>query len=325
MLAVQELHQLLGEYIQGHQFSNAPRALYEPVDYILSLGGKRVRPGLLLMAYNMYQEDVTDALPAAFAIELFHNFSLLHDDIMDEAPLRRGKETVHMKYGTNSGILSGDVMLIYVYKYLNMIKDKSHLDRVLSIFNQVAIDVCEGQQYDMNFEEQRKVSIEEYLKMIELKTAVLLGGALQIGALIGGSSEEDAQLLYDFGRYVGIAFQLQDDILDTYGDPEKFGKKTGGDIVQNKKTYLVLKTLELADEDGKNSLNALMSVETKDEVSKIAQVKALFDKYQVLQHAETLKMTYQKKAFEKLNALSVKKDKTQVINDLATDLLSREF
>ncbi|MFK8104543.1 MAG: polyprenyl synthetase family protein, partial [Saprospiraceae bacterium] len=219
------LKQIFDDYIATNEFKQAPVALYEPINYIFSLGGKRLRPLLLLMGYNLFGERVEEALPAAFAIEIFHNFSLLHDDIMDEAPLRRGKPSVHVKYNVNTGILSGDVMLIYAYQYLARLSVLPRYAKIVELFNQLAIDVCEGQQYDMNFEEEEQVALSAYLKMIELKTAALIGGALGMGAVIGGASEKDMEQLMQFGRNIGIAFQIQDDILDTFGDPEKFGKK----------------------------------------------------------------------------------------------------
>ena len=246
MRSLSQLQELFQKYISDNQFSDTPTELYDPVNYILSLGGKRLRPILLLMAYNLFKTDVEKALPAAFSVEVFHNFSLMHDDIMDKAPLRRGKPAVHIKYNESTGILSGDVMLIYAFKYLMKLEDQNSLLEIIKLFNQIAIDVCEGQQFDMNFENRTEVTIDEYINMIGLKTAALLAGAMKMGALIAGASDKDAQLLYDFGKNVGIAFQLQDDILDTFGDPEKFGKKVGGDIAQNKKTYLALRAMELA-------------------------------------------------------------------------------
>ncbi len=322
--SIDSLQNVFQKYINEHKFTHEPQALYDPVNYILSLGGKRLRPVLLLMSYNLFDDEVERALPAAFAVEIFHNFSLLHDDIMDEAPLRRGKPAVHIKYGTNTGILSGDVMLIYAYEYLLKTDDKTIVPLLFELFNKVAIEVCEGQQYDMNFETQAVVEISAYLKMIELKTAVLLAGGMQMGAHIAGAEEADAKHISEFARNIGIAFQLQDDILDTYGDPEKFGKKVGGDIVQNKKTYLVLKTLELADDTTKEALNNLMSTPTTDETAKINAVKKIFNEVNVRSHAEKIKEDYLKIAFDHLDAINVPNERKQLLRQLSEQLMGRE-
>jgi len=276
MYSVPNLKKIYLEYLHANPFSKAPQALFEPVDYIMQLGGKRLRPILVLMGYNLFREDIQPALPIAQAVEIFHNFSLVHDDIMDEAPLRRGQPTVHHKYDTNTGILSGDVMLIYAYHYLLKIKEERLIAPIVKVFTEVAEAVCVGQQYDMNFETSNSVTIPEYLKMIENKTALLLVGALKMGAILAEADEQDVYHLGEFGRNVGIAFQLQDDILDTFGDPEKFGKRVGGDIVQNKKTFLVLKTMEVANEADKNKLLTLMQSYPKDEEKKIEEVRAIF-------------------------------------------------
>lgn len=318
------LQQRFSNYLSQNSFQNDPKSLYEPVNYILNLGGKRIRPVLLLMACQIFDEKIDKAMPAALSIELFHNFSLVHDDIMDQAPLRRGKPTVHKQYDVNSGILSGDVMLIYVYDYLLRLKEGLPLRAIISIFNQVAIDVCKGQQYDMDFEDRNDVKISEYLKMIELKTAVLLAGALKIGSLIGGASEEDAQHFYEFGRNIGLAFQLQDDILDTFGDPEKFGKKVGGDIAQNKKTYLFLKALELASEETKNLLNQLYSEKPEDDKEKISAVTKIFNQLNVREISEKVKEEYLEIAFNHLQAISASAERKYNLESLANDLMGRE-
>ncbi len=324
MYTLIEIQDKFQTYLNEHTFNQTPQALYAPVNYILSIGGKRLRPALLLMAANLFKDDIEGALPAAFAVEVFHNFTLLHDDIMDEAPLRRGKPTVHHKYNVNTGILSGDVMLIYAYQYLNGLSDKSKLHRILEIFNKTAIEVCEGQQYDMNFETQSDVTIKAYLKMIELKTSVLLAGGMQIGALITGASEQDAEHVYEFGRNVGLAFQLQDDILDAFGDPEKFGKKVGGDIIQNKKTYLYLKALEMASDADKTELKDWFSKTEVEEASKIERVKAIFKQSGVLDAAQKLQKEYQNKAFFYLNQISIDKARKERLISLANQMLNRE-
>jgi len=324
MRSVEHLQELFLKFLQKELFDQSPIELYEPINYILQLGGKRLRPVLLLMGANLFSEDIDHALPAALAIEIFHNFSLVHDDIMDEAPLRRGKPTVHIKYGQNAGILSGDAMLILTYQYLNQLKNPEQLPSILQIFNQLAIEVCEGQQYDMNFETQELVEIAAYLKMIELKTSVLIAGGLKIGALIGGAGEKDAHELYEFGRHIGIAFQLQDDILDTFGDPEKFGKKVGGDIAQNKKTFLLLKSMEQAIGQDRIDLLAALSI-TADPIQKIEQVTRIYDKLKVQEQATELMEEYLRKAFLHLDRVNVGASRKILLRNLANELMMREI
>ena len=324
MQSFSQVQQVFQNYLDENQFEAAPSELYHPVNYILSLGGKRLRPIMLLMAYNLFREDIEKALPAAYAVEIFHNFSLLHDDIMDQAPLRRGKPTVHIKYNTNAGILSGDVMLIYAYKYLMKVENQKRIIDLINLFNKAAVEVCEGQQYDMNFEKQTEVSIVEYLKMISLKTAVLLAGALKMGAVIADATAKDSRLIYDFGKNVGIAFQLQDDILDTFGDPQKFGKRVGGDIIQNKKTYLVLRALELADESTKTKLKRLLSEHSENESLKVEEVTKIFDQLNIQTEAEQVKEEYLQKAFDSLDAVSVADKNKTVLRGLADRLMKRE-
>jgi len=323
MLDQTTLTSLFLDYLNQNKFQKSPSELYEPIDYILSIGGKRLRPVLLLMSYQLFDNQVEKALPAAMAVEVFHNFSLLHDDIMDEAPLRRGKPTVHMKYNVNTGILSGDVMMIYAYEYLLKYSDPHLAKALITTFNQVAIEVCEGQQYDMNFETQKEVLLSSYLKMIELKTAALLGGAMKMGALIGDADEEDSKCLEAFGRNIGIAFQLQDDILDTFGDAKTFGKRIGGDIVQNKKTFLVLKTLEVADANTRDSLYQLMSKNQGDEQKKIDKVTQLFKDVGVKELAEQKKEEYLEIAFENLTKVKVAEEKKQWLKGLSDKLMTR--
>ncbi|RYF99488.1 MAG: polyprenyl synthetase family protein, partial [Chitinophagaceae bacterium] len=275
-----QLHKILEEAIPQIVYPNHPKDLYEPIKYIMSLGGKRIRPVMVLMATELFTDDINSALDVALAIETFHNFTLVHDDIMDNAPLRRGKQTVHEKWGVNNAILSGDVMMVESNKHLSKV-DVSVLKPVLDTFNATAQGVCEGQQLDMEFEQRTDVSIAEYIEMIRLKTAVLLGGAMKLGAIVGGANEADADLLYKFGENLGVAFQLQDDILDVYGNPEKFGKQVGGDIIANKKTFLHLKALALAKGDEGTSLtNNSLTQEDK-----IKTVTALYNKYDIQQLA----------------------------------------
>lgn len=323
MYSVPKLKEKYLDYLHANPFNQAPQALFEPVDYIMQLGGKRLRPILVLMAYNLYKEEIQPALPIAQAVEIFHNFSLVHDDIMDEAPLRRGQATVHHKYDTNTGILSGDVMLICAYQYLLKIEDKQLIPAIVKVFTDVAEAVCIGQQYDMNFETSDSVTIPEYLYMIEKKTALLLVGALRMGAILAQASEEDIHNLGEFGLNVGIAFQLQDDILDTFGNPEKFGKRVGGDIVQNKKTFLVLKTIEVANEADKTRLFNLMKTYPEDEEQKIEAVKTIFQKNNIQYRADVIKKTYQDKAMIHLAKVNIPEERKQQLKTLAEQLLSR--
>ncbi len=325
MQTLSQIQEQFQRYLSDNQFQNPPVELYDPVNYILSIGGKRLRPALLLMSYNLFNEDIEHAMPAAFAVEVFHNFTLLHDDIMDEAPLRRGKPTVHTKYDVNTGILSGDVMLIYAYDYLHKVKDPAKIAELLSVFNRVAIEVCEGQQRDMNFEKRNDVTIEEYVKMIRQKTAVLLAGAMKMGAIIAGASTDDAKNIYDFGEKIGIAFQLQDDLLDTYGDPEKFGKQVGGDIIQNKKTYLMLKALEVANNEQKRAIYSLMDNKTIEDSDKVSQVKSIYNHLNIKALSSKKKNEFQTAAFQHLDAISVNEARKSILRNLAKDLLERNY
>jgi geranylgeranyl diphosphate synthase, type II len=312
------------KYLDKNTFIQSPTELYEPVNYILSLGGKRLRPLLVLMGCELFDSRLQKALPAAFAVEIFHNFTLLHDDIMDAAPLRRGKPTVHHKYGINTGILSGDVMLIVAYQYLTHIKGDKKTVKLLRIFNKMAQEVCDGQQLDMNFENRNDVTIPEYIQMIELKTSVLVAAAFQMGALIGGATDTEAEHLYEFGKNVGIAFQIQDDILDTFGDPEKFGKKVGGDIVQNKKTYLVLKSYEIGNATQKADLEKLMHTPTTNEVEKITAVKNIFQAVNVRAEAEKVMDHYLQIAFTHIDATPLSIEKKNYLKKWAEELMARQ-
>ena len=324
MYSIAQLKDAFLDYLQQNPFTKAPTKLFEPVDYIMQLGGKRIRPILVLMAYNLYETDIKMALPIAQAVEIFHNFSLVHDDIMDEAPLRRGKPTVHYKYDTNTGILSGDVMLIYAYHYLLKVEDKAIIPEIIKTFTEVAEAVCIGQQYDMDFETNNEVTIPTYLMMIEHKTAFLLVGALKMGAILAKTSKEDVFHLGEFGRNIGIAFQLQDDILDTFGDAATFGKRIGGDILQNKKTFLVLKTLAVASERDKKELERLMSSYPVEEAKKIKEVKSIFQKNNIQHLANQVKNEYQDKAMNHLKMVAVADEKKEELKALATLLLKRK-
>lgn len=323
MKKLEDLQEIISEAVDKLSFPQYPAALYEPISYILSLGGKRMRPALLLMACDLFGGDIDAAIAPALAIEVFHNFTLMHDDIMDNAPLRRGRTTVHERWNKNAAILSGDVMLVEGYKL--MMQVENHLLRpILDIFNTTATGVCEGQQLDMEFEELNNVTIDEYLNMIRLKTAVVLGGALKIGALIGGASGTDAELLSTFGEHLGLAFQLQDDILDVYGDPEKFGKQVGGDILSNKKTYLLIKALELAKNEQTAELTKWIALKHFDQAEKIEAVTAIYDELNVRQYAEDTMQTYADKAFDALDAINLPEEHKQYLRNFADGLLVRE-
>ncbi len=323
MKTIEELQQLINQAIAEKQYTANPKELYEPINYLMQLGGKRMRPALLLMACNLFSADIRKAINPALAIEVFHNFTLVHDDIMDNAPLRRNKPTVHEKWNKNTAILSGDVMLVEAYKLIMQVEHEI-LPQVLRIFNNTATGVCEGQQIDMHFENMNHVEIDEYINMIRLKTAVLLGGALEIGALIGGSNQTNAELLYEFGVNLGIAFQLQDDILDVYGDPEKFGKQVGGDIIANKKTFMFIKARELAKDEMAYSLNNWISKNNSDSMEKVSAVTAIYNQLEVRKLAESEMTNFAQKALRALNQLSVETSKKENLQKFAAQLLIRE-
>ena len=315
-----ELVEIYNNKFDRQHFHAEPFNLYEPAEYFLGIGGKRVRPVVCLMANELFSEIHEDAWHAADALELFHNFTLLHDDVMDDSDVRRGKKTVHKRNDVNTAILSGDTMLIRAYQYLNEIsKDKQ--SHVLSVFNKTAIEVCEGQQYDMDFEKRDDVSIDEYLNMITLKTSVLLACSLYTGAYIGGATANSLTHLYNFGKYMGIAFQIQDDYLDCYGDTEKFGKKIGGDIRKNKKTFLLIKALENADEKNKALIAELLASTSEDKVEKMLQV---YEQTGAKEWTMELKQTYTKKAMESLDKVIVIDQRKEKLRELCNFLLNRQ-
>jgi geranylgeranyl diphosphate synthase type II len=327
---MQAFEKLRADYLayaaQQHFQSYQPRELYEPLDYILSLGGKHMRPILLLSSSRLFDENnIKISLPAAYAIELFHNFSLIHDDIMDNASVRRGKATVHEKYGSNTAILSGDVMLVHAYQYLTALKTE-RLQQILQIFNETAIGVCEGQQMDMNFEKLDQVSVASYIRMIELKTSVLLYGAMKIGALLSTASENDAENIAEFGRNMGIAFQLQDDYLDSFGDENTFGKRIGGDIVQNKKTYLYIKALAMAPETDRKIIFDWYSkdVQTSDEDRKIEEVKSIFMSSGAVDALEREIENYKNKALSAMSGINAAAVKKQELIDFLHFIMKRQ-
>ena len=299
-----------------------PRNLYEPIEYILGLGGKRLRPALVIAAANTYGATIEEALPAAAAVEVFHNFTLVHDDIMDDAALRRGHATVHEKWNLNTGILSGDAMLIEAYQFLETYPPELALE-LLKIFNKTALEVCEGQQYDVDFETRDQVAEHEYLKMIQFKTAVLVGAALQMGALVGGATRQDSEKLYHFGLLLGTAFQIQDDYLDAFGSSENFGKTVGGDIIENKKTLLYIKAFERADAEQKTQLQKSYSLTTTDE--KITAVKNLFVATGAESVVKTAVKAYTDKALAVLNELSLEASKKELFSAFAAELMVRNL
>ncbi len=323
MYSIKQLQQLLEDKIAETRFEGHPKELYEPLTYILSLGGKRLRPVLLLMAVDLFNADVRKYLNQALSIEVFHNFTLMHDDIMDKAPIRRGKPTIHEKWNESVAILAGDVMLVEAYKLL-MDTETSLLKAVLDIFNETAVGVCEGQQIDMNFEQTTDVKEDEYINMIRLKTAILLGGALKIGALLAGSSEENAANLYDFGVNIGIAFQLQDDLLDVYADPEKFGKQVGGDIISNKKTFLLIKALDIEKEKNSNSLSLILQDSIITDDIKVQKVTNIYNNHQIADLTYNEINKYAAKAFASLNKVDVSNERKEIMESFASELLMRE-
>jgi geranylgeranyl diphosphate synthase type II len=323
MDALKNYYNLFSTYQKLQNYDNEPKQLYEPISYILSLGGKKIRPLLTLMAAEAFGGKVDDALPAALAIELFHNFSLIHDDIMDGAPLRRGQPTVHHKWDVNTGILSGDAMLIRAYQCFESY-DPIVFKQLMTLFSQTAIQVCEGQQWDVDFENISNVEMAQYLKMIEYKTSVLLAAALQMGAIVSGANEVEQQQIYNYGLNLGLAFQLLDDYLDAFGDPETFGKQVGGDIIENKKTYLYIKALELANEEEKKSLLDLFQTTNVDIYLKIEQVKAIFLATGAAIAIKEKISNYTEQAFKQLDGLNLSMESKQIFIAFGQYLMERE-
>jgi len=313
---------IFSDYIENQKIGRDPENLYKPIEYILSLGGKRIRPILTLMACDIFGEDIQKALPAAAAVEIFHNFSLIHDDIMDKAPLRRGNPTVHEKWNINTGILSGDAMLILAYRYFEQYEPKIFKE-LAKLFSKTALEVCEGQQWDIDFENRDDVTIDQYLKMIEYKTAVLVGAAFQMGAIVAETSEKNKQDVYDFGLNLGIAFQLQDDYLDTFGNSETFGKQIGGDIIENKKTYLYLKAVSEGSSEEKEQLLHLYSITPKENSDKIKSVKSIFVSSGSDQRTKQAIERYTQKAFDILDTMHISKDKKQQLRIFGEKLMNR--
>ncbi|MFH1000196.1 MAG: polyprenyl synthetase family protein [Bacteroidota bacterium] len=323
MYTLLELQQIIEQEINRLELEKEPSLLYEPIRYILSIGGKRLRPALTLMACNLFSDDIINAISPALGLEVFHNFTLLHDDIMDKSVMRRGKATVHTKWNDNVAILSGDAMCIVAYQ-LAMKCDKEIVHDVMEVFNYTAIKVCEGQQYDMDFEQQLSVTEDEYLKMIELKTSVLIAACLKTGAILANAPVEDANLLYSFGKNIGLAFQLQDDYLDVYGEPEVFGKNIGGDIVANKKTYMLIKALDLANGDLRYHLQDWISRKSFEKDEKIKTIKGIYNQLGIDKLAKQKIEFFHRTGLENLANVNVDADRKEELFLFAEKLINRD-
>lgn len=321
MYSFEQILQIIEPEIDRLKFDRRPQSLYLPIHYILSLGGKRIRPALMLMACNLYSEDIEKAIKPAIGMEIFHNFTLLHDDLMDMSEKRRNQLTVHKKWNANTAILSGDAMLILAYQFVSE-TSPTLLKPILDLFTQTALEICEGQQYDMEFETRQDVSEEEYIEMIRLKTAVLLACCLKSGALIGGATEEEANRLYQFGIHLGLAFQLQDDLLDTFGDPLTFGKNIGGDILCNKKTFLLIQTLKHASNEQKETIRHFQSHSNPAE--KINAIKSVYENVGVRELTIDRIHDYYCRAMKELSNLNLPTERLQTLNDTVDLLLRRK-
>lgn len=322
-MLLQDIKDQINQEIAKIRFGEDPGELYEPMRYIMQLGGKRMRPCLTLLGHYLFEDDPRKALRPAIGVEVFHNFTLMHDDIMDKAPLRRGKPTVHTQWNENIAILSGDVMLIQAY-HLMMEVDTDILKPVVNAFGKCATEVCEGQQFDMNFEQLRQISEQDYLDMIMLKTAVLLGFSLELGGLIARASEDNLQNLREFGIHLGIGFQLKDDLLDVYGDASKFGKMVGGDIVANKKTFLLTKALEIADGSDKEELVGWLDRKEADPQEKVQAVTQIYNKLCIREHTLEAMNTFFEGAFEKLDSVEAAPERKEVLRTFAQQIIDRE-
>lgn len=322
MHTLSEIIEKINVGIENIQYNTEPNNLYDPIRYILSIGGKRIRPALMLMGYNLYREDVDTIINNALALETYHNFTLLHDDLMDRSDMRRGNLTVHKKWNDNTAILSGDTMLILAYRLFNQ---GAKNDTALSAFIDATLGVCEGQQYDIDFETRSDVTEDEYMEMIRQKTSLLLGYALKIGAIFGGAYEEDAENLYTFGEKMGLAFQLQDDLLDVYGDPKKFQKKLGGDIVDNKKTFMLINALQLANDEQKTELERWLATSDNDADEKIAAVTHIYNILGIKQLAEQKIKELFDISLKSLDKVKVDEEKKAELRSFANKLLDRKY
>lgn len=322
MLKAEDFLKIINEGIKQLDFGNEPKNLYDPINYSLSVGGKRIRPVLCLLACQACGGDYKDALNPAYAIEIFHNFTLLHDDMMDNATLRRGKEVIHVKWNSNIALLSGDAMSVIAYKYISKTKN---LIPVLDVFSDTALKICEGQQYDMDFETRTDVSEEEYIKMINLKTAVLIAASLKIGALVADADSETANNLYECGRNIGLAFQLQDDYLDSFGNEEIFGKKIGGDIVSNKKTYLLIKALQISNKSTKKKLIDLLNQKVFDPEEKIKAVLKIYEELKIKKFSEELMNFYIAQADRYFDKLNINSNEAEILREYLNSLKLRKY
>ena len=323
MYTSEDLIKIVNRSLSEISYPDKPENLYEPIRYVMSLGGKRIRPVMLLLVYDMYGKDIDEALKVAMALEIYHNYTLLHDDLMDNADMRRGHATVHKRWNTNTAILSGDTMLVLAYKYLISAKTDC-VDELARIFTQTAIEIGEGQQYDMNFENRLDVTAAEYLEMIRLKTSVLIAGAAKMGAIIGGAPREDAESLYKFGEMIGMAFQLQDDYLDVYGDPAVFGKKIGGDILCNKKTYLLIKALSNADEPTREELLQWLTAKQFDPAEKIRAVTDIYNRLGVADDVMALIDKYFERSKGLFDEVSLPYDRKREVWRFVSSLIGRK-
>ena len=324
MLQIQQYREEFEKYLNAYTPPRTPQNLYNPVSYFLALEGKRIRPILTLLSCDLFNGNYKDSLDAALAVEVFHNFSLVHDDIMDEAPLRRGNQTVHQKWDLSTAILSGDVMLILAYQLFENY-NKNIFVALAKLFSKTAVEVCEGQQLDIDFSKLNDINSTKYLNMIELKTAVLIGASMKMGAIVAKASDNEQENIYEFGKNLGIAFQIQDDFLDTFGDEKKFGKVIGGDIIENKKTLLYVKSMEIFKEQDKTELTKLYSSTHLDESKKIEEVKELFLKYNIPSIIENEINHYTQLAFKKLDNLNINDHKKDFLFDFGNSLMKRKI
>ncbi len=324
MLSANQISEKINQYLRDLTYSRHPKGLYDPIEYVLSLGGKRIRPTLMIMAYELFKKNADSILDQAAGVEIYHNFTLLHDDLMDCADKRRGNPTVHIKWDSNTAILSGDAMTVLAYQYLSNCDDQ-YLSKVLEIFNKTATEICEGQELDMEFEQRNDVTEEEYIDMIRLKTAVLLAASLKIGAILGGASDKDAEQLYQFGIQIGLAFQLQDDYLDVYGNVKNFGKNIGGDILCNKKTYLLIKALSVADDAQQKELGKWLSKKEFDPKEKIATVTDIYTQLNISSYCNKIIQDYYAEGIGCLERVSASEEKKQTLKTYAQNLMHREM
>ncbi len=323
MLTATEIQEKVNAYIASLPYERKPKSLYDPIEYVLAAGGKRIRPSFVLMAYNLFHDDVDRILPVATALETYHNYTLLHDDLMDKADMRRGRPTVHKKWDDNTAILSGDTMLVLAYEHLAKC-DTKYLKPALDLFTETALEVSEGQQFDMEFETRNDVAEEEYIEMIRLKTSVLLACALKMGAVVAGASDADANALYAFGEKVGLAFQLQDDLLDVYGDPKVFGKAIGGDITSNKKTFMLINAFNRADTETRAELERWTTATEFDPAEKIAAVTEIYNRLGIDKLAEQRIKEYFEQSRQHLDELSVSDDRKAVLREYTERMMNRK-